>query len=39
MDEGDHKITWDVKGLAPGVYYCKLQAGNLWTTQRFVVIP
>jgi hypothetical protein len=39
MNEGDHRINWDVKGLAPGIYYCKLQAGNLSATQRFVVIP
>jgi hypothetical protein len=39
MDEGYHKITWDVKGLTPGIYYCKLQSGNTSSAQRFVVIP
>ncbi len=39
MTEGYHKISWDVKGLAPGIYFCKLQSGNLSATQRFVVIP
>ena len=38
MDEGYHKINWDVTGLVPGIYFCKLQSGNLFSTQRFVVI-
>jgi len=38
MTEGYHKITWDVKGLVPGVYLCKLTSGNLSATQRFVVV-
>ena len=39
LTEGYHKIDRDVKGLTPGIYFCKLQSGNFTTTQRFVVIP
>jgi hypothetical protein len=38
MAEGYHKITWDVKGLDPGVYFCKMESGNISATQRFVVV-
>lgn len=38
MTEGYHKIDWNVKGLAPGIYLCKLTTGNLSATQRFVVV-
>lgn len=37
--QGYHKINWDVTGLAPGVYFCKLKSGNLSAMQRFVVVP
>jgi len=39
MTEGYHKISWDVKGLAPGIYFCKLKSGNLLSTQKFIVVP
>ncbi len=38
MAEGYHKIDWDVKGYAPGIYYCKLISGTATTAQRFIVI-
>ena len=39
MTGGYHKIDWDVKGLAPGIYFCRLTSGNFSATQKFVVIP
>lgn len=38
MTQGYHKIDWNVKGLASGVYHCKLKSGNFSATQSFVVV-
>ncbi|MCK4329344.1 T9SS type A sorting domain-containing protein [candidate division WOR-3 bacterium] len=42
-DAGYHQITWDARDdkgyeIAGGVYFCKLQTGNIVTTKKMVVI-
>jgi flagellar hook assembly protein FlgD len=39
IDEGYHKIDWNVEHYAPGVYYCKLTSGKSSATQRFIITP
>ncbi|HUI64701.1 MAG TPA: T9SS type A sorting domain-containing protein [Bacteroidota bacterium] len=35
--EGVHTVSWDAKGLASGVYICRLQAGGLLKTMKMVL--
>ena len=31
---GEHSLTWNAAGVKPGVYFCKLVAGNSSYTAR-----
>ena len=35
---GTHKVTFDASGLSSGVYFYRLQAGNLVETNRMVLL-
>jgi hypothetical protein len=34
---GRHKIVWDAKGMASGIYFYRLQAANLVQTRKLVL--
>lgn len=38
MEGGSHSFTLDGRGLGSGVYFCRLTAGTVQRTSRFVVI-
>ena len=38
LPAGTHLRNWSARGLAPGVYYCRLQAGALQKSSRIVVM-
>lgn len=38
LDPGTHKIEFDAKGLASGVYYYRLQAGNFMDTKKLILL-
>ncbi|MFZ4707556.1 MAG: T9SS type A sorting domain-containing protein [Bacteroidales bacterium] len=35
-EKGKQRIEWAAKGLAPGIYYCRLQAGNKVVMNKIV---
>ena len=35
---GAYEITWDAKGLASGVYYYRLVAGNFNSTRKLLLL-
>lgn len=35
---GEHRQTWDVASLEPGVYFCKLKAGSSTSTTRLTLV-
>ena len=37
MTAGEHEVTWDVAGVAPGVYVYRLEAGGEVASRRLVV--
>jgi len=38
MKPGGYKVTWDAGGMASGVYFCRLEAGQFVDTKRLVVL-
>jgi hypothetical protein len=38
MAAGCNNVEWNVQGLAPGIYICRLRSGNFSASQRFVVV-
>jgi hypothetical protein len=34
--EGTHEITWNAVGLVDGIYFCRLQEGNMVYTQKII---
>jgi len=38
MDAGNHKVIFDSNNLAPGIYYCTLQAGAQKATNKMLII-
>jgi hypothetical protein len=38
MEVGEHAVTWGAGGVAAGVYFCRLQAGEMTMSRRLVVI-
>ncbi|MER3524970.1 MAG: hypothetical protein C4326_13205 [Ignavibacteria bacterium] len=38
MEPGEHSVVFDVKGLASGVYFCRLQAGEFVQQRKREVI-
>ena len=38
MPAGKHQVEWNAKGLATGIYYYRLEAGNNIETRKMVVI-
>ena len=37
-DKGDYKIEFDSEKLNNGIYFCKMQAGNMSMTKKIVVM-
>jgi hypothetical protein len=35
---GEHRLTWDATGVEPGVYFCRLTAGDGTSTTRLTVV-
>jgi len=35
---GQQQVKFDVSGLPPGVFYCRLQAGNETIMKKFVKV-
>jgi hypothetical protein len=35
---GSHSVAWEPKGLASGVYYCRLVAGTFSETKKLVLV-
>lgn len=35
---GEHKVVWQPKGLASGLYYYRLQAGEFSETKKFILL-
>lgn len=35
---GEHSVTWDAQGMATGVYFYKLQAGNFVQTKKLLLL-
>jgi hypothetical protein len=35
---GSYSVTWDTRGQTPGVYFCRLIAGNKIITHKVVVV-
>jgi hypothetical protein len=38
LDPGDYDIVFDASGFASGVYFCQLQAGDLVTSRKMVLL-
>ena len=38
FDAGTHKVTFDGSGLASGIYFCRLQAGEYTAVQKMVLL-
>jgi hypothetical protein len=38
LDPGDYDIVFDASGFASGVYFCQLQAGDLVTSKKMVLL-
>jgi len=38
QEKGDYKIEFDAEKLNNGIYFCKLQAGNMSMTRKIVVV-
>ena len=36
--EGEHRVRWEAAGFSPGVYICRLEAGNRVVNRKFTVI-
>jgi hypothetical protein len=36
---GSYSITWDAKGINPGLYFCRLRAGRAEKVMKLVVLP
>jgi hypothetical protein len=39
MEPGSHPVRWSTQRVSPGVYFVRLDAAGLGTTQRVVVLP
>ena len=37
MQAGEHRVEFDTKGLAPGVYYYNLRAGEYYESRKLVI--
>jgi hypothetical protein len=37
LSEGEHTYTWDARGFASGVYFCRLDASDLISTGKVVL--
>ncbi|MDP1622874.1 MAG: T9SS type A sorting domain-containing protein [Bacteroidales bacterium] len=35
---GEHKVKWNARDRSPGIYFCRLNAGNLYDVTRIVII-
>jgi len=35
---GEHRVTWDAKGIVSGIYFCKITTGNMVGTQKMVLL-
>jgi hypothetical protein len=35
---GQHRLRWNADGLASGIYFCRLQAGDVMTTRKMVLV-
>jgi hypothetical protein len=38
LPAGDHEVEWDAEGVASGVYFYKLVAGNFIDMKKAIVI-
>jgi len=34
---GEHEVEWDARGVASGIYFCRLEAGELRVTRKIVL--
>jgi hypothetical protein len=37
LPAGDHQLTWSAESMAPGVYFCRLQAGGQSAVKKLIV--
>ena len=35
---GNHGISWTAKGVPTGIYFCRVEAGNKFATQKLTLI-
>ncbi len=37
VSAGDHRLSWDAKGVPSGIYFCRMEAGQAQVTRRILV--